>query len=64
MWDNAARERERRKPTKAQLDYARWLIQKTKSDPDWYALETMTRRQAQDAIDRLSVDVDVSEWEG
>lgn len=54
---------ERREPTAAQLDYARWLIQKTESDPDWYELERMTRRQVQDVIDRLSVGVDASECE-
>ena len=54
---------ERREPTRAQIDYARWLIQKTESDPDWYELEQMTRRQVQDVIDRLSVGVDASKWE-
>ena len=54
---------ERREPTRAQIDYARWLIQKTESDPDWYELEQMTRRQVQDVIDRLSVGVDASGWE-
>ena len=54
---------DRKKPTQAQLDYARWLIQRTESDPDWYELERMTRRQVQDMIDRLSVGVDASEWE-
>ena len=54
---------ERRKPTAAQIDFARWLIQMTESDPDWYELERMTRRQVQDVIDRLSVGVDASEWE-
>lgn len=63
MWDNAAWERERRKPTRTQLDFARWLIQRTESDPDWYELKRMTRRQVQDVIDRLSVGVDASGWE-
>ena len=65
MWDNAARERERRKPTRAQLDLIYWLIQETKIDPKWfYGIEFSTRRKAQDVIDTLSEGVDVSKWEG
>lgn len=56
---------DRKKPTRAQLDLARWLIQETRSDPEWYEeLERMTRRQVQEVIDKLSVGVDVSKWEG
>ena len=56
---------DRKKPTKAQLDFLRWLIQETKTDPKWFLeMERMTRRQVQEAIDKLSIGVDVSKWEG
>ena len=56
---------ERTKPTKAQLDFLQWLIQETRTDPKWFdGLERLTRRQAQDLIDKLSVGVDVKKWEG
>lgn len=56
---------DRKKPTRAQIDYARWLIQETKSDPDWFdEMEKMTRRRVQEEIDKLTVGVDVSKWEG
>ena len=56
---------ERKKPTKAQIDFLRWLVQETKSDPDWFdELEKMTRRRVQEEIYKLSVGVDVSKWEG
>ena len=58
-------EDDRRKPTKAQLDFVRWLVQETRSDPDWFdELERMTRHQVQEIIDTLSEGVDVSKWEG
>jgi len=51
--------------TQAQIDFIRWLVQETKTDPKWFVnLESFTRRQAQEEIDRLSVGVDVSRWEG
>lgn len=55
---------DRKKPTRAQIDFLRWLVQETKSDPDWFdELEKMTRRRVQEEIDKLSEGVDVSEWE-
>ena len=55
---------DRRKPTQAQLDFARWLVQETKSDPKWfYGLHRLTRRQVQEEIDKLRVGVDASKWE-
>jgi hypothetical protein len=57
-------QRDDRPATAAQIDFIKWLIQKTESDPDWYDLEHMNRPQAQDVIDKLSESVDVSEWEG
>ena len=51
--------------TRAQLDLILWLVQETRTDPKWvYGLERLTRRQAQELIDKLSVGVDVSKWEG
>lgn len=56
---------DRKKPTQAQLDFLRWLVQETKSDPDWFdEMEKMTRRRVQEEIDKLTVGVDVSKWEG
>jgi len=56
---------DRKKPTRAQIDFLRWLVQETKSDPDWFdELEKMTRRRVQEEIDKLTVGVDVSKWEG
>ena len=56
---------DRKKPTRAQIDFLRWLIQETKSDPDWFdEMEKMTRRRVQEEIDKLTVGVDVSKWEG
>jgi hypothetical protein len=56
---------DRRKPTKAQLDLVRWLVQETQSDPYWFdELERMTRHQVQEVSDKMSVGVDVSRWEG
>ena len=56
---------DRKKPTKAQIDFLRWLIQETRTDPKWFdGMEEMTRRQVQESIDKLSVGVDVSKWEG
>lgn len=57
-------QRDDMKATAAQIDYIRWLIQKTKSDPDWYDLEHMTRRQAQSVIQVLGEGIDAREWEG
>lgn len=55
---------DRTKPTQAQLDFLQWLIQETQTDPKWfYGAEHVTRRQVQDAIDTLSVGVDVRKWE-
>ena len=57
--------RDDRPATDAQIDFIIWLIQETKVDPKWfYGLERLTRRQAQELIDKLSVGVDVSKWEG
>lgn len=50
---------ERKKPTQAQLDYARDLILKLGYDMDWYDLESMTRSQLARLIDELR-----DEWEG
>ena len=56
---------DRKKPTQAQIDFLRWLVQETKSDPDWFdEMEKMTRRRVQEEIDKLTVGVDVSKWEG
>ena len=56
---------DRKKPTKAQIDFLRWFVQETKSDPDWFdEMEKMTRRRVQEEIDKLTVGVDVSKWEG
>ncbi len=56
---------DRKKPTRAQIDFLRWLVQETKSDPDWFdEMEKMTRRRVQEEIDKLTVGVDVSKWEG
>ena len=57
-------QRDERLATAAQIDFLRWLVQRTQTDPDWYDYESMTRRQAQEAIDKLSESVDVSEWDG
>lgn len=58
-------ERDTRPPTAAQIDLIYWLIQETKTDPKWfYGIEFSTRRKAQEVIDKLSADVDVSKWEG
>ena len=58
-------QRDERPITKAQMDFIFWLVQETRTDPKWvYGLERLTRRQAQDLIDKLSVGVDVSRWEG
>ena len=58
-------QRDERKATKAQIDFILWLVQETRTDPKWfYGLERLTRRQAQDVIDKLSKGVDVSKWEG
>lgn len=57
--------RDDRKATQAQIDYIRWLVQETKSDPKWFDyIEQLTRRQAQEIIDRLGEGIDASEWEG
>jgi diadenosine tetraphosphatase ApaH/serine/threonine PP2A family protein phosphatase len=59
MWDNVARERERRKPTAAQLDYFCYLRAKARVDPAyyfdrWHKLpEDMSRHEIQEEIDRL-----------
>lgn len=56
---------DRKRPTKAQIDLVVWLVQETKTDPEWFdRLERMTRRQVQEEIDKLSVGVDMSKWEG
>ena len=45
---------DRKRPTAAQLEYARELIQETKVDPAWYInLESRSRRQVQEVIDEL-----------
>jgi hypothetical protein len=61
MWDNAARERERRKPTRAQLDYLQELREKARVDPEYYfdrLPETMSRHEVQDEIDRLRYELE------
>ncbi len=56
---------DRKRPTKAQIDFLRWLIQETRTDPKRFdGMEQMTRRQVQEAIDKLSIGVDISKWEG
>ncbi len=49
---------ERRKPTPAQIDYARELIQETRTDPEWCDLERMNRHQVQDLIDSLRYELE------
>jgi len=49
---------ERRKPTPAQIDFARELIQETRTDPEWCDLERMTRHQVQDLIDSLRYELE------
>jgi len=44
---------QRRQPTQAQLDFARQLINELEYDPEWYALESMTRPQVARLIDEL-----------
>ena len=46
-------ERDKRPPTAAQLEIVYELIRETKSDPEWYAPERMTRGQMARLIDRL-----------
>ena len=46
-------ERDKRKPTAAQLEIVYELIRETKSDVEWYAPEKMTRGQAARLIDKL-----------
>lgn len=46
--------------TQAQIDCIQELIQKTKTDLDWFCFDGLTRHQAQDMIDRLR---DAYEWE-
>ena len=46
-------ERDTRPPTMAQLEIARRLINETKSDPEWYDLERMTRGQVARLIEKL-----------
>ena len=43
----------RRKPTQAQLDFARQLINELEYDPEWYDLEHMTRPQVARLIDEM-----------
>ena len=62
MWDNAARERERRKPTRAQLDYLYYLRAVVDMDPAYYfdrgcLPENMSRHQVQEEIDRLRFEI-------
>lgn len=44
---------ERKKPTAAQIDYVRDLINELKHDPDWYDITKMTRLQVANLIDDL-----------
>ena len=57
MWDNAARERIRKRPTAAQLDYLRELRAKADVDADYWLdkkrPEDMNRHEAQEEIDKL-----------
>jgi len=52
-------QRDERKATAAQIEYARDLILKLGYDLDWYALESMNRGQISRLIDELR-----DEWEG
>lgn len=52
-------QKDERKPTTAQIDYATDLILKLGYDLDWYDLEKMSRSQLARLIDELK-----SEWEG
>lgn len=49
---------EREKPTTAQLDYARVLIDTLQFDPEWYDLEAMSRGQLARLIEKLEDDVE------
>ncbi len=44
---------ERKKPTSAQIDYVRDLINELEHDPDWYDTSKMTRLQVANLIDDL-----------
>ena len=46
-------QKDTRPPTKLQLEIVYELIRETKSDPDWYCVERMTRGQVARLIDRL-----------
>ena len=52
-------QRDERKATAAQIEYARDLIFKLGYDLDWYDLDKMTRGQISRLIDELK-----DEWEG
>ena len=56
-------ERDTRPPTKAQIDYARQLINDTGNDPEWYCVERMTRGQVARLIDRLRDELERGENE-
>lgn len=44
---------DRTKPTSAQIDYARHLLNELGYDPDWYDVESMTRLKLANLIDEL-----------
>lgn len=47
---------ERRKPTRAEIEHARELINELKLDLDWYDLEHMSMSQIWQLIDQLSAE--------
>jgi len=55
--------RDKRKPTAAQLEIVYELIRETKSDPEWYAPEKMTRGQVARLIDKLKDEVQYAKHE-
>ncbi len=49
---------DRTKPTSAQLDYLRYLINELGHDPDWYDTSKMTRLQVANLIDELRAELE------
>lgn len=47
---------ERRKPTRAEIEHARELINELKCDLEWYDLEHMSMSQIWQLIDQLSAE--------
>ncbi len=44
---------DRTRPTAAQIDYAKYLLNELGHDLDWYDIESMTRLQLANLIDEL-----------